>query len=248
MNVQFITRPYSKKLGKGEGGYRGRIIGRTSRSFKEIAEAASSHLGTSAHQVEAVFSEVMDEIIRDACQSARIQNLSDYGSLTLNLHGKFDGIDDRFDPSRHSLEFKFTNGKALKNVRPGFELENITKGAKIELLGMAADPDLFGPPVERRFMAWGLDTYCQGSEIQLCEGAAATWACKLADGSTHAGPVEVFNNDKFLLDFRWPSGIPEAAIGRELTLTFRFRGSQADSVPITRQYKVKLYPRSLARK
>ena len=46
MSVQFITRPYSKKLGKGEGGYRGRIVGRTSRSFKEIAETLGIPLGT----------------------------------------------------------------------------------------------------------------------------------------------------------------------------------------------------------
>lgn len=242
MSIKFITRPYSDTFGKGKGGYRGRIVNRGSRTFDDISQAVADRLGTSRHHVEAVFSEVMDEVIRDSLGTARLQKLGEYGSFTINLRGRFTGIDDHFDPKRHWLELKFTNGAKMKNLKPAFELENEAKGGVVTLTAIAGDPDRYKMPVTSPYyMVWGLDTFCVGQNCQLCEGEdTATWSTELADGSTHSGPLTVFQNDAGVLDFRWPSSIPEAAVGRQVTLTFCFRGPRVDSAPVTRNYKVPL--------
>ena len=108
MTVNYITEPIPSAMGKGKGGWRGKIVGRSARSLEDIAAAVAKRTGWSAYQVQSVFTGVMEETIRDAQETGRTQQLGDYGSLKLNLRGRFEGIDDAYDPARHTLAFSFT--------------------------------------------------------------------------------------------------------------------------------------------
>ena len=59
----------------------------------------------------------MEEMIADACATGSDQRLDDYGTLTLNIRGRFEGVDDQFDPERHELAFSFKTGRRFKGNR-----------------------------------------------------------------------------------------------------------------------------------
>ena len=120
MTVNYITEPIPSAMGKGKGGWRGKIVGRSSRSLEDIAAAVAMRTGWSAYQVQSVFTGVMEETIRDTQETGRTQRLGDYGTLRLNLRGRFEGIDDVYDPARHELAFSFTPGKRLRTCKPAF--------------------------------------------------------------------------------------------------------------------------------
>ena len=124
MTVNYITEPIPSAMGRGKGGWRGKIVGRSARSLEAIAEAVAKRTGWSAYQVKSVFTGVMEETIRDAQETGSVQRLGDYGTLRLNLRGRFKGVDDVYDPARHTLAFSFTPGKRLRTCKPAFTLEN----------------------------------------------------------------------------------------------------------------------------
>ena len=241
MTVNYITEPIPTAMGKGKGGWRGKIVDRSSRSFEEIAAAVARRTGWSAYQVQSVFTGFMEETIRDARETGNVQQLGDYGSLKLNLRGRFEGIDDVYDPARHALAFSFTPGKRLRTCKPAFALENrvLPKYINIESVCGKDSPDSWRGML---FMIWGHDTLCNGQYVKMSGDDSVTWSCKLADGAEKSGACDkVFNNTPCTLDFHWPEDIPAEAIGRDIELTFRLRGGEADRTPVIRRRTVRLY-------
>ena len=51
----------------------------------------------------------------------------------------------------------------------------------------------------------------------------------------------MFNNTASTLDFHRPEDIPAEAVGRDIELTFRLRGGEADRTPVIRRRTVRLY-------
>ena len=241
MTVNYITEPIPSAMGKGKGGWRGKIVDRSARSFEEIAMAVARQTGWRDYQVQSIFRGVMEEAIRDARERGGIQHLGDYGSLALNLRGRFDGVDDTYDPARHALAFSFTPGKRLKACKPSFTLENKVqpKYINIECVCGVNSPD---PRRGNWFMIQGRDTLCNGKYVKMTGDDAVTWSCKLADGTVKSGVCDkVFNNTTVTLDFHWPEDIPDEAVGRDIELTFRLSGGDAARVPVVRRRTVRLY-------
>ena len=241
MTVNYITEPIPSAMGKGKGGWRGKIVGRSSRSLEDIAAAVAKRTGGPVYYVQSIFTGFMEEMIRDAGETANIQQLGDYGSLKLNLRGRFEGIDDAYDPARHTLAFSFTPGKRLKTCTPAFVLENRVPSKCIYVDGICGkdNPD---PWRGHWFMIWGHDTLCNGKYVRMSGDDSVTWSCKLADGTVRSGVCDkVFNNTPCTLDFHWPEDIPAEAIGRDIELTFRLRGGEADRTPVIRRRTVRLY-------
>ena len=86
-------------------------------------------------------------------------------------------------------------------------------------------------------MIWGHDTLCNGKHVRMSGDDSVTWSCKLADGTEKSGVCDkVFNNTECTLDFHWPEDIPAEAIGRDIELTFRLHGGEADRAPGRRVY------------
>ena len=241
MTVNYITEPIPSAMGRGKGGWRGKIVDRSARSLEAIAEAVAKRTGWSAYQVQSVFTGVMEETIRDAQETGRTQRLGDYGTLRLNLRGRFKGVDDVYDPARHTLAFSFTPGKRLRTCRPAFTLENkvLPKYINIENVCGKNNPD---PWRGMWFMIWGHDTLCNGKYVRMSGDDSVTWSCTLADGTVKSGVCDkVFDNTTTTLDFHWPEDIPAEAIGRDIELTFRLRGGEADRTPVIRRRTVRLY-------
>ena len=241
MTVNYITEPIPTAMGKGKGGWRGKIVDRSARSLEDIAAAVARRTGWSAYQVQSVFTGVMEETIRDTQETGRVQQLGGYGSLKLNLRGRFEGVDDVYDPARHALAFSFTPGKRLRACKPAFALENrvLPKYINIESVCGKDSPDSWRGML---FMIWGHDTLCNGKYVVMSGDDSVTWSCTLADGTVRSGVCDkVFNNTPCTLDFHWPEDIPAEAIGRDIELTFRLRGGEADRTPVIRRRTVRLY-------
>ena len=241
MTVNYITEPIPSAMGKGKGGWRGKIVDRSARSLEAIAEAVAKRTGWSAYQVQSVFTGVMEETIRDTQETGRTQRLGDYGTLRLNLRGRFEGIDDAYDPARHELAFSFTPGKRLRTCKPAFALENKVPPRCIYVDGICGkdNPD---PWRGMWFMIWGHDTLCNGKYVRMSGDDSVTWSCKLADGTEKSGVCDkVFDNTACTLDFHWPEDIPAEAIGRDIELTFRLQGGETDRTPVIRRHTVRLY-------
>ena len=241
MTVNYITEPIPSAMGKGKGGWRGKIVDRSSRSFEEIAAAVAKRTGGPVYYVQSIFTGFMEEMIRDARETANIQQLGDYGSLKLNLRGRFEGVDDVYDPARHELAFSFTPGKRLRTCKPAFVLENRVqpKCIYVDCICGKDNPD---PLRGHFFMIWGHDTLCNGKYVKMSGDDSVTWSCKLADGTEKSGVCDkVFNNTASTLDFHWPEDIPAEAIGRDIELTFRLHGGEANRTSVVRQRTVRLY-------
>ena len=239
--IKFKTEPIPSAMGKGQGGWRGKIIDRSTRSFDEITETIARKHGTSPSLARGILTEFFNDIIENSRETAQLQQLGDFGSLAVNLRGRFKGVDDTFDPERHNVAFVFRPGKMLKNLKPDFVLENAVEAKSVRIEN-AISSGKAGVERGTWYMSWGFDTHCNGRYVRMCEGDSVTWSCTLADGTEVSGPCDgIFNNTACTLDFHWPSTIPEAAIGRDITLTFKLRGERADGTPITIRKTVHLY-------
>ena len=241
MTVNYITEPIPSAMGRGRGGWRGKIVDRSSRSFEDIAAAVAKRTGGPVYYVQSIFTGFMEEMIRDAGETANIQQLGDYGSLKLNLRGRFEGIDDAYDPARHELAFSFTPGKRLRTCTPAFALENKVqpKCIYVDCICGANNTD---PLRGHWFMIWGHDTRCNGKYVRMSGDDSVTWSCTLADGTEKSGVCDkVFDNTTTTLDFHWPEDIPAEAIGRDIVLTFRLHGGEANRTPVIRRRTVRLY-------
>ena len=159
---------------------------------------------------KSIFAAFMEEMIADACATGSDQRLDDYGTLTLNIRGRFEGVDDQFDPERHELAFSFKTGRRFKGNRPRFALENkvpptyVTVYSVCAKNAMKSDAGCF-------FMVKGLDTLCNGKHVRMTEGDSVGWSYRALDGTELSGPCEVFSNDAGTCDFHWPEAIPDSS-------------------------------------
>ena len=239
MNVQFHLEPNSRAIGNGGGGYRSKIDNRLSRSFDEVVEGVAKNTGQHPELVKMIAICFLEEVIRDACTTGNVQKLDDYGSFELNLHGRFEGVNDVYDPKRHTLDMTFKGGRKFKDIEPKFTLVNRVKPETIIIYG-AIGKYIQGVSQGYWYMTWGYDTMCNGENVRMYEGDSVTWSVKIGK-QEYSGPCEVYKNSSGTLDFRWPEGIPREAIGRELTLTFRLRGSRPENAPVEIRHHVKLF-------
>ena len=244
MTVKFATEPIPSAMGKGKGGFRGKIVERSSRTFEEISAAVAKSMGTSEFGVQSIVRAFFEEMVDDLCETASDQHVADYGTLTVNLRGHFDGDNDVFDPDRHELSFAFKTGRRFKKCKPKFTLENRNPPVKAHITSIVGR--LEGHAIAGygcMYMVKGGDTTCNGENIKMLPGDSLTWSCKLADGREVSGPCEVYHNDAFTCDFRWPEAIPDEAVGRDITLTWRVRGGRATGMPVVVSRTVRLLSR-----
>ena len=239
MKVKFITESISSAMGKGKRGYRGKIVDRSTRSFDDIVAAVAKTYGLRKELVKSIVTGFFEEAVEGACENGEIQHIGGYGSLALNLCGRFEGVDDTFDPARHRLEFSFTPDRRLKRRKVRFELENKVPRRQVVIESACGN----GPAVNYGvwFMLWGKDVLCNGKNVKMVPGDSVAWACTLPDGTERSGPCDVFKNTDTTVDFRWPEDIPTEAVGRDIALTFRLRGGKVENAPVEIVRNVRLY-------
>lgn len=238
MKVKFMAEAIGKGIGKGKGGYRGKIVERQERSFDEIVEATSRRVCMTSAVVRAAVTGIFEEMIEDSRETARVQKLGDIGKFAINLHGQFRGVNDVYDPDRQTLDMTFERGKKMKKISPKFALENKIEPETITVDSIMGDGSL---AVEGgcSYMSWGDDTTCNGVNVQVRKGDEVVWSVTI-DGKEYSGPCEVYDSTRATLDFHWPSGIPREAVGRDILLCFHLRGSRPDNAPVEVRRWVKL--------
>jgi len=242
MKQYFSLQPYS---GFGKSGYRAKFVKRTDKQGRDlgaITTAASAKGMMSAEDLRYAFTRVLDEAVRGACETGEIQHLGPYGSLMLNIHGTFDGVDDAFDPERHSLDFRFVPGAALKGHKPGFSLENVVerKGLVIYEIGPVGYPGTSGRGESRH----AVRGYAIGANIVrglLGEGDHVDWAVETAAREIVTGPFTVLENDAARIILAWPSGVPTDLNKDELTIVFTTHGGIPEGTPQVRRVTIPLY-------
>ena len=245
MKVKFMAEAIGKGIGKGKGGYRGKIVERQERSFDEIVEAASQRVCMSKAAVLAAVTGIFEEMIEDSRKTARVQKLGDIGKFAINLHGQFRGVNDVYDPDRQTLDMTFERGKKIKKISPKFALENKIEPETIKIDSIMGDGSL-ALKGGCSYMSWGDDTTCNGVNVKMHEGDEVVWSVTI-DGKEYSGPCEVYSSTPATLDFHWPKGIPRAAVGRDILLCFHLHGSRPDNAPVEVRRWVKLMEKLMAK-
>lgn len=240
MKQYFSLQPFS---GFGKSGYRAKFVNRTDRqgrSLGEIAEAAAEK-GGDAKSLTYAFERVMDESIAGALETGEIQHLGPYGSLMLNIHGTFAGIDDRFDPARHSLDFRFVPGRAFKGLTPRFALENIVPSAPFAVYEIGPAGEVAPHAGESRYMVRDHQTVINVKNGLMAAGDSVCWEAETADGSVVTGEFSVLENDAARMILAWPAGIPAALRNDRLTLVFTMHGPLPGGAPQIKRVTVAVY-------
>ena len=149
-------------------------------------------------------------------------------SLYPPVRGRFDGIDDTFDPSRgHAVVFTVKSGRKLKKPRTDLVPENERRPCVAEIksvLSMDA-----GPRPKYGKLVFGHDISIVGKNRDLLEGDSVTWKVALND-QTLSGEFTILENDPIHLLLKWPEAIPQSAIGRILEFTLASRGGNPEAV------------------
>jgi len=240
MKQYFSIQPYT---GLGKSGYRAKFVNRSDRqgrSLGDIAEAAAEK-GGDAKSLTYAFERVMDESIAGALETGEIQHLGSYGSLMLNIHGTFAGVDDRFDPARHSLDFRFVPGRALKGLTPQFALENIVSSASFAVNEIGPVGETAPHYGESRYMVRGHQTAINVKNGLMSARDSVCWEVVTSDSPIVTGDFTVLENDAARMVLNWPAGIPAALRKDELTLVFTMHGPLPDGAPQIKRVTVPLY-------
>jgi len=245
MKQEFALQPYSG-MGKGQQGYRAKIVKRAKtqgRSLEDIARTVARKRGLlDADLLLYGFRQMMNEAISGAVETGEIQHLGDYGSLMMNIHGTFDGIDDKFDAARHSIDIRFVPGVALKGLKPGFELENVVSRKAPVVYEVAP----FGYSGDRqnglsRYAVRGQALGVNVDSANLGQGGFVGWEVETADRRVVSGRFTVIESDAAHFVLAWPSDLPLVLHRDEMTLVVTTRNGRAQCTPLMRRVKVALF-------
>ena len=246
MKQLFKLVPYAG-MGKGESGYRAKFVNRNGggRDLGEIADqAAKSSRLMDRESMLLGFQYIMNEAIRGAVETGEIQRLGDYGALLLDPKGRFYGINDRFDPSRHRVVFRFRKGPAMKDVVPQFEIENVIKGVglivyEIAPCGCQWSPKNLAAP--KRYAVRGYDLGVNTLHGKLGERDRVLWSVIRDDETVVDGEFTVVENDNGFTRLRWPTDMPTDIRKNQLTVVFVTHGGRDDGTPTERRITLPVY-------
>ena len=210
------------------GGYKAKMCARKTVDVLDVIGEMARALNLSPKTLALHFEAVMEAVMQEAATTGRICRLGDYFTLEPHVRGRFDGIDDTFDPSRgHAVVFTVKSGRKLKKPRTDLVPENERRPcvAKIKSV-LSVDA---GPRPKYGRLVFGHDISVVGKDLDLLEGDSATWKVAL-DGQTLSGEFTVLENDPIHLLLKWPEAIPRSAIGCKLEFTLASRGGNPEAV------------------
>ena len=210
------------------GGYKAKMCARTTIGALDIIGNAAKALNLSPRMLALHFKAVMDAILEEAATSGRICRVGDYFTIEPHVRGRFDGIDDTFDPSRgHEVALTVKAGRKLKAPKTDLVPENECRPC-VAKIGNVLSVDA-GPAAKCNQLVFGYDLSIVGWNLVLLDGDAATWNVRLG-GETLTGTFKVLANDTGRLLLKWPEAIPPSAIGRKLEFALASRGGNPAAV------------------
>jgi hypothetical protein len=114
---------YKLAIHKNPNAYKARlVVGKRVATISEIAHMMVSQGSTVGYaDIVAVLEELVVALVNLLSLGFRIH--LPFANFELTIHGVFDGIDDEFDPRRHSIYISVTAGKRLrKDIRRKIQL------------------------------------------------------------------------------------------------------------------------------
>jgi len=242
-NVYFSLDPIPNGLSKdGRSlGYKARMHPRETLDLRTILENDDQcrRVGPDmlAHHLEMA----LNAVKREALRSGSICRVGDFFTAEVNVTGRFDGEDDRFDPERgHGLAFSLKLGKAFKALKPdeiGLQPVNECR-PRFARIGNALSLGVATARSNR--LVHGRDISIVGANLDFLDGDEALWEVQLpgeldADrkwirGETLTGRFEVLESDATRMVVKWPADIPERAIGRTLRFVLVSRAGNPNAV------------------
>jgi len=210
------------------GGYKAKMCARTTIGVLDIIGETAKALNFSPRMLALHFNAVMDAILEESVTNGRICRVGDYFTIEPHVRGRFDGIDDTFNPSHgHSVALTLKSGRRLKELKTDLVPENECRPcvAKIRSV-LSVDA---GPAAKCNRLVFGCDLSIVGLNLAILDGDAAKWNVKLG-GKTLSGTFKVLATDAMRLLLKWPEEIPPSAIGCKLEFTLASRGGNPAAV------------------
>ena len=210
------------------GGYKAKMCARTTMGMMDVIKEPAKALNLSPRMLALHFKAALDAILKEATTTGRICRIGDYFTVEPHVRGRFDGIDDTFDPARgHAVALTVKAGRKLKAPKTDLVPENECRPC-VAKIGNVLSVDA-GPAAKYNQLVFGCDLSIVGRNLVLMDGDAATWKVKLG-GETQSGEFRVLASDMTRLLLKWPEAIPLSAIGRKLEFALASRGGNPAAV------------------
>ena len=210
------------------GGYKAKMCARDTVGVLDVIGEMAAALNLSPWRLALHFKAVMDAVLEEAATTGRICRVDDYFTIESHVRGRFDGLDDTFDPSRgHVVAFTVKPGRKLKMLKSALVPENECRPC-VAKIGNELSVDA-GPAAKCNRLVFGFGLSIVGRNLILLDGDVATWKVKLG-GETLSGEFSVLANDTMRLLLKWPEAIPPSAIGCKLEFALASRGGSPVAV------------------
>ena len=210
------------------GGYKAKMCARTTMGMMDVIKEPAKALNLSPRMLALHFKAALDAILKEATTTGRICRIGDYFTVEPHVRGRFDGIDDTFDPARgHVVALTIKAGRKMKAPKTDLVPENECRPC-VAKIGNVLSVDA-GPAARCNQLVFGCDLSIVGWNLDLLDGDSATWKVKMG-GETMSGEFEVLASDTTRLLLRWPEAIPPSAIGCKLEFALASRGGNPAAV------------------
>ena len=210
------------------GGYKAKMCARKTVGTLDVIGEMAAALNLSPRMLALHFKAVMDAVLQEATTTGNICRVGDYFTIEPHVRGRFDGIDDTFDPTRgHAISLTVKPGRKLKAPKIDLKPENERRPCVAwigNVLSVGCETK-----VRCNRLVFGYDLSIVGRNLALLEGDAAMWKVQI-DRESLSGHFEVLENDATRLLLRWPETIPPAAIGHDLAFSLTSRGGDPEAV------------------
>ncbi len=210
------------------GGYKAKMCTRRTMDMLDVIGDMAEALNLSPKMLALHFEAVMDAILKEATATGRICKAGDYFTIEPHVRGRFNGIDDTFDPARgHAVALTIKPGRKLKAPKTDLVPEN-EQHPYVARVSSVLSMDA-GPAARCNHLVFGHDISIVGQNLLLFDGDTATWQVMLGD-KTLSGDFTVLANDQMRLLLKWPESIPPSAAGNRLEFALASRGGNPKAV------------------
>ena len=126
--INYILEP--NELTREPNKYRAQVVNSRSYSFDDIAEhLLEHHTGVSSAVIYGVWEGIKGAVKEYIASGAAVN--TELFRAHASIQGVFDGIDDRFDKSRHKIRLNLRPGQLLTDAQDGLKVKKTNSADKI---------------------------------------------------------------------------------------------------------------------
>lgn len=219
-------------------GYKAKMCARTARDARDALAGSPDLQGVNASVVCNHLEFALAALFAEAERTGDLIKVGDYFTIEPHVRGRFDGVDDTFDPMRgHHVALALKAGSRLKAAVTGLQPENELPPIRARVFNVLSQGV---PEARHNHLVFGHPLSVVGRNLELLEGDAVHWQVRLpghpgVDDAWTAeesflGDFDVLENDAGHLLLAWPHVLPRRTIGHTLAFTLDSRGGNPEAV------------------